>query len=162
MAYIYIYISNGSSQQNYYFWSNNYEISYVEYSVISYFLPLAGENIFLSTEFSNTVSVSSSLNMKDQYSQPQKITRNITFLYLRILIPTFQQINRREKILNRIVEKIPELNCPYFFLQTMFACLCHYEILELCFTFTMFVGYLYIVILSYVLKFISCEVNSYI
>ena len=160
--YIYIYTRNDSSKQKYYFWSNNYEVSYIEFTVIIYFLPILGENVFLSTQFSKNASISSSLNMRDQVSQPQKITGNITFIYPRILIPTILNIRRREKILNGMVEKILELKEPYFFLQAMLPFSCHNEILELCLTFTRFVSYIYITILSYMLTFITDEEKSYV
>ena len=115
-------------------WTKNYEVSYAVFTVISYFLPLLGENIFLSTQFS--------FNTRHQVSQQQKITRNIIFLYSRILIHMFLKIKRREEILNRMVEKIPELNSPYFFSQVTLTCPCNYEILELGHTFTRFVSYL--------------------
>jgi len=43
----------------------------------------------------------------------------------------------------------------------MLTCSCHNEILKLCLIFTRFVSYLYIAILSYMLKFITDEENSY-
>jgi len=61
-----------------------------------------------------------------------------------------------------MVEKIPELNCPYFFLQVTLSCPCLNEILELCLPCTKFVSYLYIVILSYMMKFIPDVEKSYI
>jgi hypothetical protein len=97
-------------------WSNNYEVSYVENAVITYFLPVLGENVFLSTQF--TVSISPSLNMRDQVSQPQEITGNITFLYPRILIPMTLKIRRREKILSRMVEKNSRIKLPLFLLAS--------------------------------------------
>jgi len=41
-----------------------------------------GPNIFLSTLFSNTLSVCSSLNVRHQISQPHKTTGKIIFLYI--------------------------------------------------------------------------------
>ena len=114
-------------------WGINYEFSYVGFSVISYFLPVLGENVFLSTQFSNAVSISP-LNMRDRVSQPQKITGTSHFFYLRVLIPKTIKIRKRENILNRKIENIPELNCRCFFLQAMLSCSCHYEILQLCLT----------------------------
>ena len=43
----------------------------------------------------------------------------------------------------------------------MLPCSCYYEILELSHTFTRFVSYIYIV-LSFMLKFITDEENSYV
>ena len=47
---------------------------------------LLGPNIILSTLFSNTLSIYSSLNVKDQASHPYKTTGKITFLCLLIFI----------------------------------------------------------------------------
>jgi hypothetical protein len=153
LCIIYMYIID-SSKQKYYVWSNNCEVSYVIFIVISCFLPLLDENIFLGTQISKAVSLISSINMSAQISQPQKITGNIMILFPRVLIPTLLIIKKREKIVNRIVEKMAGLNCPYCFLQAMFNCSCHYEMLELYHTFTKFVSYHYIAILSCLLKLI--------
>jgi len=48
--------------------------------------PVLGPNILLSTLFSKTLSVRSSLNVSDQVSHPYKTTRNITVLYILIFI----------------------------------------------------------------------------
>ena len=45
---------------------------------------LLGPNILLSTLFSNTLRLCSSLNISDQVSHPYKTTGNITFLYILI------------------------------------------------------------------------------
>jgi hypothetical protein len=47
---------------------------------------LFGPNIFLSTLVSNTLSLRSSLNMRDQVSHPSKTTRKIIFLYTLIFM----------------------------------------------------------------------------
>jgi len=53
-------------------------------------LPLLGPNILLSTLFSNTLSLHSSLNVSDQVSHPYKTTGKIIVLYILIfLINTF-------------------------------------------------------------------------
>jgi hypothetical protein len=47
---------------------------------------LLGPNIFLSTLFSNTFSLFSSLNVRDRVSHPYKTTGNFTILYILIFI----------------------------------------------------------------------------
>jgi len=47
---------------------------------------LLGQNILLSTLFSNILSLHSSLNVSDQVSHPNKTTGNIIFLYILIFI----------------------------------------------------------------------------
>jgi len=54
-----------------------------------------GPNIFLSTLFSNTLSLCFSLNVKDQASHPYKTTRKISVLYILIFI--FFIANRKPK-----------------------------------------------------------------
>jgi len=50
-----------------------------------YLVPLK-PNIFLSTLFSNILSLYSSLNVRDQVSHPYKTTRNIMVLYISIFM----------------------------------------------------------------------------
>jgi hypothetical protein len=56
---------------------------------------LFGPNILLTTLFSNTISLWSSLNVGDQVSHPYKTTGRITVL--RILIFTFLDSSRKDK-----------------------------------------------------------------
>ena len=48
--------------------------------------PVLGHNIFFSTLFSNTLSLSSSLNVRAQVSHPHKTTGKIIVLYILICI----------------------------------------------------------------------------
>jgi hypothetical protein len=48
--------------------------------------PLLGPNIHLSTLFSNTLSICSSLNVRDQVSHPYRTTGKITVLYIIIFM----------------------------------------------------------------------------
>jgi polysaccharide pyruvyl transferase WcaK-like protein len=49
-------------------------------------LSLLGPNILLSTLFSNTLSLCSSLSVRDQVSHPYKITGKTTVLYTLIFV----------------------------------------------------------------------------
>jgi polysaccharide pyruvyl transferase WcaK-like protein len=49
-------------------------------------LSLLGPNIPLSTLFSNTLSLCSSLSVRDQVSHPYKTTGKITVLYTQIFV----------------------------------------------------------------------------
>ena len=63
---------------------------------------LLGPNIFLSTPFSNILSLCSTLNVRDQISQACKTTDKITVLYIFKLF-IFRQKTRRQNILNGMV-----------------------------------------------------------
>ena len=52
---------------------------------------LLGSNIRLSTLFSNTLSLRSSLNITDQVSHPHKTTGRIVVLYILIFKPTYHE-----------------------------------------------------------------------
>ena len=68
---------------------------------------LFGPNIFLSTLLSNTLSLSSSLNMKDHVSHPYQTTGKITVLF--VLISLVSEGTRENKILERMTA-FPEFN----------------------------------------------------
>ena len=61
---------------------------------------LIGSNILLSTLFSNTTSLRSSLNVRDQVSRPYKTTRKIVVLYRYINLCILRQQSGRQKILH--------------------------------------------------------------
>jgi hypothetical protein len=80
------------------------------YSLCSFLQPsttssLLGPNIFLSTLFSNTFNLCSSLSVREQVSHPYKTTRKTVILYtLRFIDET-----GRQKILNWKVASIPRI-----------------------------------------------------
>ena len=54
---------------------------------------LVGPNIYLSTQFSNTLSLCFSLNVSDQVSHPYKTTGKIMFLYI-LIFKLFTTVNQ--------------------------------------------------------------------
>jgi hypothetical protein len=84
----------------------------VQLPPFSCYFTLLGQNILLKTLFSNTLSLCSSLNVKDQVSHPYKTTgRIILFYYLFIIFYfiltfTFLDSRRDDKSLNRMVARI--------------------------------------------------------
>jgi hypothetical protein len=66
---------------------------------------LLGPNILLSTLFSNTLSLCSSLNVRDQVWHPYKTTGKITVLY----ILTFTFVDRRRKL--KLCKKTTDAYC---------------------------------------------------
>ena len=68
--------------------------SFLHYPVTS---SLSGPNILLSTIFSNTLSLLSSLNVSNQVSHPYKTTDKIIVLYTCILIFKFLDSNLEDK-----------------------------------------------------------------
>ena len=68
---------------------------------------LLGPNIFLSALLSNTLSLSSSLNMKDHVSHPYLTTGNIIVLF--VLIFMVSEGTQENKILDRMAVSIPRI-----------------------------------------------------
>jgi hypothetical protein len=66
-----------------------------------------GPNILLRTLFINTLSLCSSLNVRDQVSHPYKTTGRIMVLYILTFI--FLDSRREDKTLNRMVASIPRI-----------------------------------------------------
>jgi hypothetical protein len=69
---------------------------------------LWGPNILLSTLFSNTFGLSSSLNISDQVLHPYKTTGKIKDLYIFILVFLDSSL-KYKKIMNRMITNIPWL-----------------------------------------------------
>jgi hypothetical protein len=75
--------------------SPNYEAPHWATSSILLLVYLLAPNILLRTPFSNTLSLCSSLNVRDQVSHPNKTTGRILVLY--ILNVTFQDSRQEDK-----------------------------------------------------------------
>jgi hypothetical protein len=73
--------------------STSYEAAH--YPVLS---NLLGPDILLNTLFSNTLSLSSSLNVRDKVSHPYRTAGKISFLYCNFY--DFRQQTRRQKLLD--------------------------------------------------------------
>jgi len=67
---------------------------------------LLGPNTLLSTLFSNTLSLRSSLNVRDQVSHPYKTTGQIIVLYISIFKFLDSKLEEK-KILHRMIASIP-------------------------------------------------------
>ena len=69
-------------------------------------LSLLGPNILLSTLFTNTLSLRSSLNVNDQFSHPYKAKSKTILLYILTFI-YFGKQTGRQNIFHRIIASIP-------------------------------------------------------
>jgi hypothetical protein len=76
-------------------WVQNMKLLTVQLPPFSSYFNLFGPNILLRTLFSNTFSLCSSLNVRDQISHPYKTTGRIIVLY--ILTFTFLDSRREDK-----------------------------------------------------------------
>jgi hypothetical protein len=72
---------------------------------------LFGPNIFLSTLFSNALSLCSSLNVGDQVSHTYRTSGKTIVLYI-LIFTFFLQQTRRQKVLDRMVASFTRIQSP--------------------------------------------------
>jgi hypothetical protein len=76
---------------------------------------LFGPNILLSTLFSNTLSLCSSPNVRNQVSHPYRTTGKIIALHI-LVFKFFWQQTRRQEVLDRMGASITRIQSPLNFL----------------------------------------------
>jgi hypothetical protein len=104
---------------------------------------LFGPAIFLSTLFSNTLSLCSSLSVeRPSFTAVQNNWQNYIFVCFSFSIIVWQ--TRRPKITDRMVVDIPKVySAVNFFMQTEIVnCECRSQVFEICHTFKVLIIYL--------------------
>jgi hypothetical protein len=93
----------------------------------------------------NTLSLCSSLIVRDKVSHPYRTTGKIIVLYI-LIIMFFTQHRRRQKVLDQMVASVTRIHSPNF-LNEIFICYCHSQIFKLYHISKGSVCYLYVILL---------------